>query len=173
MDKQTMPLSLQKAGLKAGGLPFLVFVAAAAFLILIGCIPVWASLGGDAASVQADQVHMRGSLRTTTAENYSVREIQSANGTVVREYVSAEGQVFGIAWQAPFPPDLRQLLGSYFDQYKQAVNAQSAASRMGRRPLTIQQPGLVVQMAGHPRAFAGRAYLPEQLPTNVKAEAIR
>jgi hypothetical protein len=52
------------------------------------------------------------------------------------------------------------------------VKSQSAA-RVGRRPLMVQQQGLVVQMAGHPRSFAGRAYLPDQMPTNVKAEDIR
>ena len=145
---------------------------AMALLSFMAAVPAWASLGGDISSVQADQVHMQGTLRTTIAESYTVQEIQNTNGTVVREYVSAQGKVFGIAWQAPWPPDMRQLLGSYFDQYTQAVKSQSAA-RVGRRPLMVQQQGLVVQMAGHPRSFAGRAYLPDQMPTNVKAEDIR
>jgi hypothetical protein len=148
-------------------------IIAITVLSFAASLPAWASLGGDVTTVQADQVHMQGSLRTTRAENYTVDEIKNANGTVVREYVSPQGKVFGIAWQAPWPPDMRQLLGSYYDPYAQALQAQSASSRLGRRPLMIQQGGLTVQMAGHPRSFAGRAYLPEQLPANVKAEAIQ
>ncbi|MGA8188953.1 MAG: DUF2844 domain-containing protein, partial [Candidatus Sulfotelmatobacter sp.] len=64
------------------------------------------------------------------------------------------------------------LLGSYFEQYRQAAKAQSRV-RIGRRPLMIQQPGLVVQIGGHPRSFAGRAYVPEMLPSGVRVEEIQ
>jgi Protein of unknown function (DUF2844) len=139
--------------------------------IISAALPAWAALGGDVASVQADQVHMQGRVRTTTSTSYSVHEIQSASGAVVREYVSAD-KVFAVAWQAPWPPDMRQLLGSYFEQYVEAAKAQGV-SRMGRRPLTINQAGLVVQMGGHARSFTGRAYLPDSLPAGVPAEAIQ
>ncbi|MFZ3367078.1 MAG: DUF2844 domain-containing protein [Candidatus Sulfotelmatobacter sp.] len=135
-------------------------------------LPAWAALGGDIASVQADQLHMQGSLRATTAASYTVHEIQGATGAVVREYVSSAGKVFAVAWQGPWPPDMRQLLGSYFEQYRQAAKAQSRV-RIGRRPLMIQQPGLVVQIGGHPRSFAGRAYVPEMLPSGVRVEEIQ
>jgi hypothetical protein len=129
-------------------------------------------LGGDAASVQADQVQLQGTLQSTSTVAYTVQEIQCANGAVVREYVSPQGKVFGIAWHGAWPPDMRQLLGSYFDQFMQASKAQPAG-RTERRAVTIRQPGLVVQMAGHPRSFTGRAYLPDQMPSSVTAEAIR
>jgi len=135
-------------------------------------LPAWAALGGDLSTVQADQVHMRGSLRTTVAAAYTVHEIESTSGVVVREYVSSAGKVFAIAWQGPWPPDMRQLLGSYFDPYIQAARARSGPG-MARRPLMIEQPGLVVQVGGHPRSFVGRAYIPDQLPSNVTAEEIR
>ena len=115
---------------------------------------------------------MQGTLRATAAASYSVQEIQSPAGTVVREYVSSAGKVFAIAWQGEWPPDMRQLLGSYFDQYSQAAKAQSSA-RVGRRPLMIEQSGLVVEMGGHPRAFTGRAYVPQMLPSGVHAEEIQ
>jgi hypothetical protein len=147
-------------------------VAGAAIMIFVTAFPAWASLGGDTASIQADQLYMQGTRRTLAAESYTVHEIQAATGAVVREYVSREGKVFGLAWHGPWPPDMRQLLGSYFEQYVQAAKAQSG-SRMGRRPLMIEQPGLVVQMGGHPRAFAGVAYVPEMLPPGVRAEEIQ
>jgi hypothetical protein len=115
---------------------------------------------------------MQGSRRTMVAKSYTVHEIQVATGTVVREFVSPEGKVFGVAWEGPWPPDMRQVLGSYFDQFVQAARSRGGA-RMGRRPLVINQPGLVVQTGGHMRAFAGRAYVPEMLPSGVGAENIQ
>ena len=165
-------MSKRRAGPIQSGL--LIFGAALA--VAVNAVPARAALGGDVTSVQADQLHVQGSLRTTVTSSYTVHQIQAATGTVVREYVSSSGKsagkVFGIAWQGPWPPDMRQLLGSYFEQYVQAANAQGA-TRVGRRPLVIEQPGLVVQIGGHPRAFAGRAYVPEMLPTGVRTEEIQ
>ncbi len=140
-------------------------------LVLATGLPAWASLGGDATSIQADQIHLQGTRTTKPAESYTVHEIQSATGTVVREYVSPQGKVFAIAWHGPWLPDLRQLLGGYFEQYRAAVQSRSG-TRMVRKPVVIDQPGLVVQIGGHVRAFAGRAYVPGMLPSGVRAEDI-
>lgn len=115
---------------------------------------------------------MQGTRRVTTAAAYTVHEIQGASGTVVREYVSSEGKVFAVAWQGPYLPDMRQLLGSSFEQYAQAAKAQRS-TRMRRGPLLIEEPGLTVEMSGHPRSFSGRAYIPGMLPQGVPAEDIR
>jgi hypothetical protein len=148
-------------------------------ILLVGSVfvigtsfPAWAALGGDIASVQADQVHMQGTRRVTTAAAYTVHEIRGASGTGVREYVSSEGKVFAVAWQGPYLPDMRQLLGSSFEQYAQAAKAQRS-TRMRRGPRLIEEPGLTVEMSGHPRSFSGRAYIPGMLPQGVPAEDIR
>jgi Protein of unknown function (DUF2844) len=131
-----------------------------------------ASLGGDVTSVQADRAKMQGSLRTTSADSYNLHEIQASTGVTVREYVSPAGKVFAVTWKGPFHPDLRQVLGAYFDQYEQAAQAQIAARR-GRGPLLIQQPGLVVQISGHMKAFVGKAYVPGMMPAGVHVEDIQ
>jgi hypothetical protein len=155
---------------------FRVFMKSNAFaavgIVVFAASPLWAGLGGDASSVQADQIHMQGTLRTTAASDYSVHEIQSASGIVVREYISSNGKVFAVAWSGPFRPDLRQLLGSYFDQYAQAAKTRTDM-HSARKPLHIEQPGLVVHSEGHLRAFVGRAYIPELVPSDMKVEAIR
>ena len=108
---------------------------------------------------------MRGAVRVSQHQAYTVHELQVPYGTRVREYVSpSSGKVFAITWQGPRIPDLRQLLGSYFDEYARAVQ-----SRRGHGPLLIEVPGLVVQSAGHQRSFAGRAYLPQEVPSGVRA----
>jgi hypothetical protein len=139
---------------------------------ILAAMPAYCALGGDTTSVRADQVRMQGSLRTTANAAYTVQEIQGANGAAVREYVSPAGKVFGLAWQGPWPPDLHQLLGSYFDEYMKAMQSQSNG-RMGRRPIAVSLPGLVVEIGGHPRAFAGRAYAPDLMPAGVNGETIQ
>lgn len=148
-------------------------IAVGVFLAIVASAPpAWAALGGDVTSVAADQAQMQGTRRVTAAESYNIHEIQAATGTTVREYVSQQGKVFGVAWQGPWPPNMRQLLGRYFDQFAQAVKTQNS-SRIGRRPLFIELPGLIVQVSGHGRYFTGRAYSPDRLPSSVSAEAIR
>lgn len=149
-------------------------VGGVVFALVMVALPgqVFAALGGSVASVQADQGHMQASLRSIRAANYTVHELQAPTGTVVREYVSAAGTVFGVAWQGPWAPDLHQLLGSYFEQYQQAVQTQNNG-RAGRRPIHVTLPGLVVSVSGHPRSFAGHAYVPDMLPEGTSAEAIR
>ena len=139
---------------------------------LAPCFPAGASLGGDMTSVRDDQMKMQGTLRTTSIDSYNVHEIQTPGGVVVREYVSQTGNVFGVAWQGRTHPDLHQVLGAYYDQYVQAVQAQRA-QRHGHGPLLIEQPGLIVQMGGHMGALTGRAFIPQSMPVGMRREEIR
>jgi len=145
----------------------------AAICMLAFPIPASASLGEDVGSVQADQARMRGVQRTTRTELYTVHEIKASNSTVVREYVSSAGKIFAVAWQGPFLPDLRQLLGGYFERFSQASQARNNNRPRIRGPIQIQEPGLVVQSGGHMRAYFGRAYIPDQVPKGVNIEEIR
>lgn len=137
--------------------------------LLLLCVPMFATLGEPVASVQTDQAHMKGSLRVTQNAAYSVHEIQAQPGAVVREYASPQGTVFGVAWQGPGYPDMRQLLGTYFDQYAQAMRTRTTR----RGPVYLQLPGLVVQVSGHARAFTGKAYVPQMLPQGVTADTVK
>ena len=145
------------------------------FMVAIGCIglscPARAALGGDVTSVEADRAHLKAtSLEVRPAGAYEVHAIQAPGGTVINEYVSSAGKVFAVAWHGPFIPEMQQILGSYFQQYSAALGAKRP---YGRRPLNIQQPGLVVETGGHMRAYVGRAYLPEMLPPGLKADEIK
>lgn len=162
---------MKSAVLPAGEVPahWRIWGASAALLIFALPVAAYAELGGNAATVQADQRHMKGTLRVTTTANYSVHEIQAESGTTVREFVSASGTVFGVAWQGPWAPDMRQLLGSYFDQYVQAVQSK----RPRRGAVSVQEPGLVVESGGHMRSFSGRAYLPQMMPPSVEPATIK
>jgi hypothetical protein len=144
----------------------------AAIAVTLGfCLPALAALGGDIGSVETDQAHMNARITVTHADAYDVHELQAPGGTVVKEYVSPAGTVFAVAWRGPFVPEMQQVLGSYFQQYSAALQAQE--KHYGHSPLNIQQPGLVVQTGGHMRAYFGRAYIPGMLPQGTKADDIK
>ncbi len=109
---------------------------------------------------------------STSTASYTVTQTTFSSGTVVREYVSTAGVVFGIAWSGPVMPNLPVLLGTYFSQFDSARNTLRAA-HPGRGPLDIELPGLVVRSGGHMGAFGGQAYLPSALPAGVSATDIR
>lgn len=142
-------------------------------VVLVLPSPASAALGGDETTVRADQARMKGTLRSTATKTYTVHEIKAQTGTVVKEYVSPAGKIFAVVWQGPFPPDLRQLLGSYFEQFSQSAQKLKSKRPRVRGPLMIQEPGLVVQTGGHMRAYFGRAYVPEMVPQGVTIEEIR
>ena len=132
---------------------------------------VFASLGGTVATVETDRVQMKSALvRISRANNYSVHEMLSPTGTAIREYYSSSGVVFGVAWDGEWPPDLQQLLGSYFNQYQRSV--QSARHRVRGR-VAINENGLVVLSSGHARSFSGIAYAPSLMPAGVTADVVK
>jgi Protein of unknown function (DUF2844) len=135
-------------------------------------LSAFAALGGDMNSVVNDEASLHGSLLSTPTSSFTIHEIHSQSGTVIREYMSRTGTVFAVSWSGPWLPDMKQLLGPYFQQYESAAQAQTSVHG-GRRPLQIAQPEFVFQLSGHPRSFVGRAYLPNMLPPNVQAEAIQ
>jgi hypothetical protein len=127
-----------------------------------------ASLGENAASVRADQLQMNAAVRTTEAAGFTLYEMQTPSGTLVREYVSMSGLVFAVTWVGPSLPDLHQLLGSFFASYVHGANASGA----GARPRVVEQPGLVVYAGGRMRAFLGKAFAPALMPNGVSLEEI-
>ncbi|VXC64530.1 conserved exported hypothetical protein [Burkholderia sp. 8Y] len=158
----------------------LAFLAGALSVCAAG--PAREALGGDpltapqGATAANAVVHAAtgasGASAASAASNYTVRSTTLASGTVINEYVSSGGTVFGIAWRGPRVPDLATLLGSYFPQYQQALLAQRAA-RGGRGQVSVQDSGLVVHSGGHMGAFSGSAYLPQSLPAGVSASDIQ
>lgn len=140
-----------------------------ALVALVVSVPAAATLGEDVSSVRTDRTQLQGTLQITGAAKFAVHEIQLPSGTVLRQYVSPAGMVFAVSWRGPSLPDLRQVLGRYFEQYTEAVKTPDG----GPGPRVTQQPGLVAQSGGHMRAFFGRAYVPKLLPRGVLAGEIQ
>lgn len=147
---------------------FTFMLAAVLPLLLPLADPAMAALGGNEASIVADQVNMKATRRTFSAPEYTVHEIQTSSGTLIKEYISPQGQVFAVSWHGPFMPDLQQVLGSYFAEY----SAAASNKRGGRGSLLVKQPGLVVRSGGHMRSFSGQAYIPKMVPPSVAIDEI-
>jgi len=139
-------------------------LAAAAFMAAATPRIASATLGEPEITVQTDVARASASIKSSQdREGYRVHEIQLPSGTVMREFVAADGKVFAVVWQGRTHPDLRQALGRYFDSYVSAPRSKFA----DRRHVQIQQGDLIVQAGGHMGALSGRAYLASAVPNGV------
>jgi hypothetical protein len=110
----------------------------------------------------------RGSV---SREAYSIREVAS-EGLAIREYATRDGMVFAIAWKGINHPDLTEMMGTYFSDYKQASEKRSKVR--GRHPhSTVHGQNVIVEKFGHMRANRGRAYVPSLMPEGVSVNEIQ
>jgi hypothetical protein len=126
-------------------------------------VPAWAALGDTEAAVASDSQALKASPRVTSRAAFTVHELQTPTGTVIREFAAPSGVVFAVSWRGPFKPSMALLLGRYLDLYARAPRSPGST----RSHLSIEQPDLVVHAGGHMRSFAGIAYVPQLLPANV------
>jgi hypothetical protein len=150
-------IRMPRIGLKSWMLP-----CAAAVAVLLPYLAS-AALGEPESSVLADATQLQGSVKQTNQGSYRLHEIQLASGTLVREYAGLDGNVFAITWHGPYVPNLKQILGPYFDAYVAAAKAPHA----DHHHLMVKQGDLVVEAGGHMRAFNGRAYLAPAIPAGL------
>ena len=144
-------------------------ILSAPVLVIVG--NAGAVLGGSADTVDSDSVALSAvRASAATRNNYTVHEFESG-GTMVREYVSPSGVVFGIAWNGLTHPDLDVLLGSYAGAYRSAL--QQTPRKPGRRRIQVKTGSVVVQKWGHMRNLQGRAYDPALIPEGVNIDEIR
>lgn len=145
----------------------------AALTLVMAIAPAWAFLGGDLASVQADQTRMRAARVTTSAaQTASVHDIRLADGSSIRQFVNAQGIVYAVAWSTRMKPDFAQMLGRHAAEFDAGVAAERRAPGL-QRSVTVDRGDLVVHSAGRPGAFVGKAWLKSQLPAGTSADAIR
>jgi hypothetical protein len=142
----------------------LAALSSALLLAALGPRIASATLGEPEITVQTDVAQLRASIKSSQDRaSYRVHEIQLPGGTLLREFVAPNGNVFAVAWNGPTKPNLRQALGKYFDAYVSAPKPKYA----DHKHVNIQQGDLVVQGSGHMRALSGRAYLVSAIPSGV------
>jgi hypothetical protein len=147
--------------------------SSAVLIALLLPASAFASLGGTVASVDTDRVRTQSALiRIQQASGYSVHEMLTPTGTTIREYYGSNGVVFGVAWDGEWPPDLRQLLGAYFEGFQSSVQASRRAGRTSRR-VAVDDNGLIVRASGHSRSSSGIAYAPALIPAGVTPDVVK
>jgi hypothetical protein len=146
-------------------------VPTALFASLLFGSPAFAALGGTYNSVASDRAHFSARIVSASAATHTVHTLTLPNGGTVKEFTRPDGTVFAVSWRGRGRPDLRQLLGPWFD-VMQADNA----VRVGpprRRPIGVSRSNFVVQSGGHSGAFWGVAMLPGASPAGLSANDLR
>jgi hypothetical protein len=146
-------------------------IPAALVTCLLAATPALAALGGPYASVAADRAHFAARVVSAAAATHTVHTLTLPNGGTVKEYSRPDGTVFAVTWSGRGRPDLRQLLGPWFD-VMQADNA----ARTGpphRRPLSVSRSNFLLQSGGHSGAFWGKALLPGVAPAGFSANDLQ
>jgi len=138
-------------------------------ILVAAASPAGATLGGSAESVVSDQSRLHAKRSVVQRSDYTVHEMTRDDGTIIREYVTPAGKVFGVSWIGPTIPDLSQLLGGYNTEFQNTLR-----SKRGRQKVAVvRNADLVVESSGHTRAFQGRAYLTSMLPSGVTEDVVK
>ncbi len=143
----------------------------AASVICVGLVAdrtAHATLGGDVASIIGNHQHLGGATQVLKLASGERHELQLPSGTVVHQYVSPDGVVYAITWKGPRMPDLRELMGTYFDKMAQAERAPTG----GHNFVIRRGDDLVMKGIGHHGWFSGRAWVPSRVPAGVNLDSL-
>ena len=99
------------------------------------------------------------------------RETTDTYGIVVRQYADAAGAVYAVSWRGPAMPDVKALLGAYFQRFRDGASA--SAGDAGLHTARVADGALVVENRTRLREFSGRAWLANALPPGVSAADIQ
>lgn len=139
--------------------------------ILISFAPAFslATLGEPIESPTKNISISPGSQKISPSEKYTVHEYEK-NGNTVREYATTAGVVFAVSWQGISKPDLNALFGSYFSEYKEALD--EVPKQYGVKTISMKTAKMVIRRGGRMRDQRGFACIPSLVPEGVKAEEL-
>jgi hypothetical protein len=125
-----------------------------------------ATLGGDMASVAANEQTLR-AVRTISVLSVGERhDLALPSGVVIREYLASGGAVYAVTWSGPRVPNLQELLGPHF------ADLAKRAPQGGHNRMSLTGDDFEVRSAGHRHYFAGRAWIPSLVPTGVNLDTV-
>lgn len=137
--------------------------------LTMASVPAWAALGGNAASVDSDVQLLGGQHKMVAGAGYNLHQITAADGSVVNEFVSPSGMVFGVSWQGHSLPKFSQLLGTHMTDFQKGQRM----NHVPRRAVTVESGDFVLTSIGHNGTFRGRAYLRSLVPATLTPEVVR
>jgi hypothetical protein len=111
-------------------------------------------------------------VHTLKSGPFQIRTTTDSGGTTINEFSTNAGQVFAYTWQGPTMPDLKMLLGSFYDSWRDGASSAQASTR-ALHATRVAQPDVVVESGGQMRSYVGRAWLPRALPAGVSPDDLR
>jgi len=143
----------------------------AAMLLLPPVGATYAGLGEAESSIHADQIRMGARHSVSVTPQYLVHDLHASDGTLVRQYVTANGLVFAVTWKSLSKPDFAGFLGLSYPLY--AASAQVAARRPGvQRHFRHDGLDLVVQSTAHLNVYSGFAFRRSMLPKGLSLDYV-
>ncbi len=141
--------------------------------LLAAAGPAAAVLGGDLASVHADQQRLGAQRRQQVQLTFQVQVLTLPDGSTIRQYATPAGRIFAVSWNTRFKPRLDDLLGTHFAAYAEGGRLAQAARPGVAHSARIARGDLVVESSAHLQAHVGRAYLRSLLPAGTPPDALR
>jgi hypothetical protein len=125
-----------------------------------------ATLGGDGASVLADQSALHATMAVKAEAGYTDYALTQPNGVVVHEFVNPSSHVFEVTWSGKGRrPDMEQILGTYATRFHGTTKVSRPVNRHADRVETDLEVHSVVRN----RYFFGTAHVPALMPENMSA----
>ncbi len=147
-------------------------------MVAFAPLSAYATLGESTPSIESDNKALASSISTVTTKmisqevdtgknkslKYQVSIIKATGNITIKEYVS-DGKVFAVSWAGMRNPDLKQLFGKYFPEFKTTKTA-----GLGLRNTQVSAKNLMVNIYGVTGDFHGVAYIPSLLPAGLNPQ---
>jgi hypothetical protein len=126
-----------------------------------------ATLGGVAASVDANRKNLGGVLRIERLAYGERHVLVLPTGMVIRQYLSPSGAVYAVSWHGHRMPNVQEILGSYAEQLSHRDRIKG-----GRHNMRLTGTDFMMSATGHGQTFSGRAWVPSLVPAGVDLDSI-
>lgn len=148
--------------------PFLIAIS---FALPIVCAnSAYAGLGATVSTTQKHVLATRAVKLSTATSSYTRNDQTLEGGVTIHEYQDASGYIFAVSWSGPYHPDLKDLLGDYFDVMKTETDKNPRANRTR---LSVKRSDVQISIGGHMGAFHGKAWIPAKLPSGFTPDDIQ
>jgi Protein of unknown function (DUF2844) len=106
-----------------------------------------------------------------SSSSYTVSELTLESGTVIKEFMDAQGIVFAVQWAGPVMPELADLLGIHFKTF-QSHTEQIRSQGQFRASVNMTRSDVVVRSNGRMRNYYGSAYVPMLVPSQISIDDV-
>jgi hypothetical protein len=143
--------------------------ACACFMLCLAPTFSLATLGEPVDSAVKNLSSLSVAQKPAADQKYRIQEYEQ-NGNAVKEFATPAGVVFAVSWRGILKPDLIALFGSYYAEYKSALD--DVPKQYGIKSISMKTSKIVIRRGGRMRDQRGFAYVPSLVPEGVNVEAL-